>query len=105
MNSTTGYAAAVKATVKRARIPQPHKDLNDWTRAGAITDDLVNALAKGETLCAPVQPRSLGKLLDAICEFVRRLFHLFFLGCCLRGRSNLKAEDFLDAQRVHASLE
>jgi hypothetical protein len=48
---------------------------------------------------------ALGKLLDAICEFDRRLFICFFLGCCLRGRSNLKAEDFLDAQRVHASLE
>ena len=57
MNSTTGYAAAVKATVKRARIPRPHEDLNDWTRAGAITNDLVNPLAKAETLCVFSQDR------------------------------------------------
>ena len=27
--------ANTKAVVKRAKIPAPHKDLNDWTRAGA----------------------------------------------------------------------
>jgi hypothetical protein len=30
----------IKAVVKRAKIPAPHQDLNDWTRAGATADDL-----------------------------------------------------------------
>jgi hypothetical protein len=50
MNSTTGYAAAVKATVKRGRIPQPHKDLNDWTRASATAEDLLKAMMNAEVI-------------------------------------------------------
>ena len=36
--------ANTKATVKQAKIPAPHKDLNDWTRAGATADDLLVAM-------------------------------------------------------------
>src|SRR5262249_5709587 len=36
--------ASVKVAVKQAKIPAPHKDLNDWTRAGATSDDLLGAI-------------------------------------------------------------
>jgi CHC2 zinc finger/Toprim-like len=36
--------AIAKAAVRRIRIPAPHKDLNDWTRAGATADDLLMAI-------------------------------------------------------------
>jgi len=39
-----------KATVKRARIPAPHKDLNDWTRGGAADKDLLDAIVNAETV-------------------------------------------------------
>jgi hypothetical protein len=42
--------AKVTCLTKRARIPAPHKDLNDWTRAGATSDDLLDAMSKAETL-------------------------------------------------------
>ena len=35
--------ANTKATVKQAKIPASHKDLNDWIRAGATADDLLAA--------------------------------------------------------------
>jgi len=42
--------ANTKCTVKRARIPAAHKDLNDWTRAGATSDDLLAAMLKAEVV-------------------------------------------------------
>jgi hypothetical protein len=42
--------ADTKCTVKRVKIPAPHKDLNDWTRAGATDDDLLGAMNEAETL-------------------------------------------------------
>jgi RecA-family ATPase len=42
--------ANTKATVKRVKIPMVHKDLNDWTRAGATADDLLGAMEKAEVL-------------------------------------------------------
>jgi AAA domain/CHC2 zinc finger len=39
-----------KATVKRARTPEQFKDLNDWTRAGATDQDLLDAIVKAETV-------------------------------------------------------
>jgi AAA domain-containing protein len=42
--------AHTKAVVKRAKIPVPHKDLNDWTRAGATEDDLISAIVDAELL-------------------------------------------------------
>ena len=38
--------------VRRVRIPAPHKDLNDWTRAGATADDLLAAMVKAEVVRA-----------------------------------------------------
>ena len=42
--------ANFKGTVKRVKIPAPHKDLNDWTRAGATSDDLLQAMLSADTL-------------------------------------------------------
>jgi hypothetical protein len=36
--------ANTKASVKRCKIPVPHKDLNDWTRVGATANDLLAAM-------------------------------------------------------------
>jgi hypothetical protein len=36
--------ANTKTVLKRARIPAPHKDLNEWTKAGATSDDLLGAI-------------------------------------------------------------
>jgi hypothetical protein len=45
-----GICANTKAAVKRAKIPAPHKDLNDWTHAGATDKDLVAAMASAEVI-------------------------------------------------------
>ena len=42
--------AVIKAAVKRAKTPAPHKDLNDWTRAGATVEDLVAVLSDAEPI-------------------------------------------------------
>jgi AAA domain len=42
--------ANTRCAVKRVKIPSPHKDLNDWTRAGATADDLFDAMLNAETL-------------------------------------------------------
>ena len=42
--------ANTKGVVKRPKIPAPHKDLNDWTRAGATSDDLFAAHRRAETI-------------------------------------------------------
>jgi hypothetical protein len=42
--------AEKSCTVKVPKIPAPHKDLNDWTRAGATSDDLLQAMVLAETL-------------------------------------------------------
>ena len=42
--------ANTKANVKRAKIPSPHKDLNDWTKAGATSDDLLGAIVKAKSV-------------------------------------------------------
>jgi hypothetical protein len=42
--------ANTKAPVKCAQIPAPHKDLNDWTRAGATAEDLVAVLSNAEPI-------------------------------------------------------
>jgi AAA domain-containing protein len=42
--------ANTKAVVTRAKIPAPHKDLNDWTRAGATAEDLLAAMMNAEVV-------------------------------------------------------
>jgi AAA domain-containing protein/CHC2-type zinc finger protein len=39
-----------KCAVKRCKIPSPRKDLNDWTRAGATANELLDAILNAETL-------------------------------------------------------
>jgi len=42
--------SATTYSVKRVTIPVPLKDLNDWTRAGATSEDLLDAMNAAETL-------------------------------------------------------
>lgn len=42
--------ATTKAIVKRAKIPAPHKDVNDWVRAGATSNDLLDAIIHAEVV-------------------------------------------------------
>src|SRR4029077_16826654 len=42
--------ARAKAAVERVKIPVPHKDLNDWTRAGATGADLLDAMVRGDVV-------------------------------------------------------
>jgi Protein of unknown function (DUF3987)/CHC2 zinc finger len=42
--------ANTKRVVKRAKIPAPHKDSNDWTKAGATDKDLLDAIMSAETI-------------------------------------------------------
>jgi hypothetical protein len=44
------------ATVKWANIPAAHKDLDDWGRAGARAEDLLEAMRKAEILREPPKP-------------------------------------------------
>jgi hypothetical protein len=48
--------ANTKVAVKRSKIPAPHKDLNDWTRAGAGADELLAAMTSGQLLYEPEKP-------------------------------------------------
>ena len=56
---------SVKCDVKRVTIPGPHKDLNDWTRAGATVDDMITAMANAE-----VMRKADKSWLDALSESV-----------------------------------
>ena len=42
--------AGTQCTVKRCRVPAPHKDFNDWTRTGTTVDELIAAMVNAETL-------------------------------------------------------
>ena len=42
--------ANTKAAVKRAQTPAPHKDLNDWIRAGATVKDLLAVLSNSKPI-------------------------------------------------------
>jgi hypothetical protein len=42
--------ASTEPTIKRARVPEQFKDLNDWTRAGAASDDLLAAMINAEVI-------------------------------------------------------
>jgi hypothetical protein len=48
------FVADVKCAVKRVKIPA--HDLNDWTRNGASTDDLLGAVLNAEILREPERP-------------------------------------------------
>jgi hypothetical protein len=59
--------SSTNATVKRVKILAPHKDLNDWTKAGATGDDLLNAILSAETVKEPLSPE---KLFNDIKQFL-----------------------------------
>jgi Protein of unknown function (DUF3631) len=60
---------SAKCLVKRVKIPAPHKDLNDWTKAGASSDDLLDAILKAETVKELLSPE---KLFKNIKQFLLR---------------------------------
>jgi uncharacterized protein DUF3631/CHC2-type zinc finger protein len=63
--------ANMKAIAKRAKIPAPHKDLNDWTRAAAATsENLLAAMVRAEVVREA--PASLSAILDSIVALLRR---------------------------------
>jgi hypothetical protein len=62
-----------KATVKRVRIPAPHKDLNDWTKAGASDQELWDATVNAETVQETPRPAlSPEQVFQTIKSFVTR---------------------------------
>jgi CHC2 zinc finger/AAA domain/Toprim-like len=77
--------AATTCPIKRCKVPAPHKDLNDWTRAAATADDLFDAMLNAETLRelpkpliefrSPLQLKNfeppLGIILAGDCHIVR----------------------------------
>ena len=93
------------ATINRAKIPAAHKDLNDWTRAGATTDDLLTAMMNADVIREAISsksesaefpettqarpfplhclPRACEAMARAICEAVRVRESL--PGCCILG--------------------
>jgi len=63
------------ATVLCPKIPEQFKDLNDWTRAGATSDDLRDAMVEAEQAAAveaQEQADKLALLLNSICAFLSR---------------------------------
>ena len=48
--------ANAKCLVKRVKIPPKHKDLNDYTRAGATDKDLFDSVIKAETIQEAPRP-------------------------------------------------
>src|SRR5262249_53585597 len=63
------------ATVLCPKIPEQFKDLNDWTRAGATSDDLRDVMVEAKQEAAngaQEQADKLGSLLNSICAFLSR---------------------------------
>jgi hypothetical protein len=61
--------ASASCLVKRVKVPPPHKDLNDWSKAGATPDDLLSAIANAEIVQEPLSPE---KLFNDIKQFLLR---------------------------------
>ena len=61
-----------KLTVKRVKIQAPHKDLNDWTKLGATSDDLLGAILKAETVQEATPVWSPEELLNKIKAHITR---------------------------------
>jgi hypothetical protein len=97
--------AKTDAVVSRVKIPEQHKDLDDWMRAGATRRDLFSAIMRAELICEAkgLEPNSTGSseitqlqpfplhclapvceaMARAICETVRVPESL--PGCCILG--------------------
>ncbi len=66
------FLSGTKETVVRCRVPDPHKDFNLWTRAGADALDVESAIQQGEVIqTAPVQ-LSLKEIVEADVNFLKR---------------------------------
>ena len=95
-------AANTRAKVLWVKTPEQHKDLNDWLRTGATTDDLIDAIVGAElireaksgptsspeiTQLQPFPVRCLFPVCEAmtrvICDTIRVLESL--PGCCILG--------------------
>ena len=57
--------------IAKAIIPPPHKDLNDWCRAGATAEDIYGAFFRNELVEVP-KSADLGILLEEIRSFLWR---------------------------------
>ena len=55
----SGLAAQCGGKCVHVVTPQPHKDVNDWTRAGATTDDLRRAIDAAQLISAPPDSKHL----------------------------------------------
>jgi hypothetical protein len=64
--------ANTRETIKRVKIPAPHKDLNDWTRAGATDKDLLDAMLNAQTIHEAPLALSPEQLFHEIKSFVAR---------------------------------
>jgi hypothetical protein len=64
--------AGTKAQIKQVKIPAPHKDLNEWTKAGATSEDLLGAMSKAETIQKAATVWSPKKLFSEITAYVTR---------------------------------
>ena len=63
------------AKVLCPKIPEQFKDLNDWTRAGATSDDLRDAMVEAQNAAAieaQEQADNLASLFNSICAFLSR---------------------------------
>ena len=50
---------SAKAALRRVKIPAPHKDLNDWTQAGATAPEVGVAIKIAQIVSQPEKPRPL----------------------------------------------
>jgi hypothetical protein len=59
-----------KAVVKSCKVPASHKDLNDWVRAGATSDDLITAMVKAEIV--PVEEGVQPPAMEDVAELISK---------------------------------
>src|SRR5262249_10524506 len=64
--------ANARATVKWVKIPARYKDLNEWTRGGATSDDLQDAMRNAETIQEGPPALSPEELFYAVRDFITR---------------------------------
>ncbi len=61
-------AAACGGSCRAVVTPPPHKDANDWTRAGATAEELLAAIAAATLVEMPPPPRAISNSLPALPE-------------------------------------
>jgi hypothetical protein len=65
---------AQRNNVGKAFVPQPHKDLNDWVKAGAQAEDIwkVSLLHQPVSASSQSEPTELAAVLEEVCIHVKR---------------------------------